>query len=293
MVAERKISAKKERANRLNARKSTGPRTPEGKEHSAQNARTHGVFCQDLLLDGEAAEEFNDIRRQFIADLRPQNLLELSLVERVAEGNWRLMRLCRHEVEEERWNQKCRKGEQKDDNWDWSEAELQKFTLLTHLCSSGRSLSAGAFRAAGKMRGAFDGPVDPFGPARQRVEQSIGRALRELRSLRACNHAADLPPSPYLNEVEEQPESDRAAEDVATAENVALVENPQNEPTASEAPASDGPAESCPPLPVHPETPQGCTGSQGEDSEQLTCEEVRSPEPGNPHPTSPGGPGEE
>lgn len=36
-------------ANRENARRSTGPRSPEGKERAAQNARRHGVMSQPAL----------------------------------------------------------------------------------------------------------------------------------------------------------------------------------------------------------------------------------------------------
>jgi hypothetical protein len=36
-------------ANRANARKSTGPRSPEGKETSAQNALKHGLFARETL----------------------------------------------------------------------------------------------------------------------------------------------------------------------------------------------------------------------------------------------------
>jgi hypothetical protein len=49
------ISAKKLAANRANAKKSTGPRTPEGKRRSSKNAVTHGMFCNDTVLPGEDA----------------------------------------------------------------------------------------------------------------------------------------------------------------------------------------------------------------------------------------------
>ena len=48
MVSEKKLAA-----NRLNAQKSTGPKTDEGKAKSARNATTHGLFCRDVVIKGE------------------------------------------------------------------------------------------------------------------------------------------------------------------------------------------------------------------------------------------------
>ena len=104
MVAESEssgISPKKLRANRRNARKSTGPRSVAGKERAAQNAIRHGAFCEKIVLDGEDAMRFKKIRRDCIGRLRPQDALELSFVERVAEGNWRLLRLQEREAHDE------------------------------------------------------------------------------------------------------------------------------------------------------------------------------------------------
>jgi hypothetical protein len=44
---EKQISAKQYEANRKNAKKSTGPRTPEGKAASSKNALKHGIFAKD------------------------------------------------------------------------------------------------------------------------------------------------------------------------------------------------------------------------------------------------------
>jgi len=48
------ITQKQIKANRQNAQLSTGPRTKRGKEIIAQNALKHGVFCKQILLEGES-----------------------------------------------------------------------------------------------------------------------------------------------------------------------------------------------------------------------------------------------
>jgi hypothetical protein len=46
-------SDKQIRANRRNARKSTGPKTPEGKSVVSHNALKHGLLSQQILLPDE------------------------------------------------------------------------------------------------------------------------------------------------------------------------------------------------------------------------------------------------
>ncbi|MEA2736690.1 MAG: hypothetical protein QOE14_3141, partial [Humisphaera sp.] len=41
------LSRRRLRANRRNAKKSTGPRTAEGKRRAARNSISHGIFCFD------------------------------------------------------------------------------------------------------------------------------------------------------------------------------------------------------------------------------------------------------
>src|SRR5207253_11310012 len=61
MVSDRKLNA-----NRNNAKKSTGPRTKEGKLASSQNATTHSLFCKHLVLPSENHQLFQVLRNSYI-----------------------------------------------------------------------------------------------------------------------------------------------------------------------------------------------------------------------------------
>src|SRR2546421_409168 len=84
-------------ANRANAALSTGPLTAQGKARSCKNAVKHGLFCTDLVLPGEDAEQLKPIRRSMIDRLKPQDALELNLVERIVQAHWKLRRCDRGE----------------------------------------------------------------------------------------------------------------------------------------------------------------------------------------------------
>jgi len=79
-------------ANRKNAKKSTGPKTPEGKAKSAQNATTHGLTASHDVIKGESQEEFDAHKQSFLDVLNPQNAVEDFLADRVASLAWRLNR---------------------------------------------------------------------------------------------------------------------------------------------------------------------------------------------------------
>ncbi len=76
-------------ANQANARKSTGPKTDDGKAKSAQNALKHGLCAERLLIDEEEREEFEALRADYLERHRPAGLAEERLVERIVQLVWR------------------------------------------------------------------------------------------------------------------------------------------------------------------------------------------------------------
>jgi len=79
-------------ANRLNAEKSTGPRTTEGKAVVSQNAVKHGLLAQKAVIVGEDLGEFEFYRDQMLGELTPAGAMESMLAERVVSLSWRLRR---------------------------------------------------------------------------------------------------------------------------------------------------------------------------------------------------------
>jgi hypothetical protein len=82
-------------ANRLNAQKSTGPRTGEGKAAVSQNAVKHGLLARHDVITSESPAEFQLYRSQILDELKPASPMESILAERIVTLSWRLKRTGR------------------------------------------------------------------------------------------------------------------------------------------------------------------------------------------------------
>ena len=96
---ENVTSEKQDRANRQNARKSTGPKTPEGKAAVRHNAVKHGLLAEEVLILGEDEAAFKDLDERLRNELQPVGELEDMLVDRIVVARWRLRRLGRVEAD--------------------------------------------------------------------------------------------------------------------------------------------------------------------------------------------------
>ena len=92
----KRITDKQLAANRANAAQSTGPRSPEGKSRSAQNARKHGFTASTFaVVRLEDLDEVARLREDAIAVYQPVNSQELFAVERIALAQQTLLRVER------------------------------------------------------------------------------------------------------------------------------------------------------------------------------------------------------
>jgi hypothetical protein len=94
------ISESKLKANRKNAKKSTGPRTARGKAYSRQNALKHAIFSRErneFLAKEENPNEFHEFYGRLLDELQPVGPLEEFEVEHIAICWLKLQRLWRYE----------------------------------------------------------------------------------------------------------------------------------------------------------------------------------------------------
>jgi hypothetical protein len=86
-------SPEKCESNRKNSRKSTGPKTAEGKARVARNAVTHGLTASP----GEPTEAYRRELAEWIGDLKRPGAAERALAERGCRASWNLRRCDRYE----------------------------------------------------------------------------------------------------------------------------------------------------------------------------------------------------
>jgi hypothetical protein len=78
--------------NRENAKKSTGPKTAEGKAASSKNAVKHGIYSKFACIPGEDPEKLDALRQDLRAEHQPASLTEEMLVDELAHHYWRITR---------------------------------------------------------------------------------------------------------------------------------------------------------------------------------------------------------
>jgi hypothetical protein len=168
-------------ANRANAQKSTGPRTPEGKAVVAQNAVKHGLLTQEVVIKGEDPGAFALYREGMLEELAPAGPMESMVAERIAGLAWRLRRAERLQgaafgtlAEEKK-------------KWVWSEEDRQYVVLQAARPGPTAPGSEDEAMAADRRI------VQDFAQTRifdrlliyeRRIEHSLYRTMAELRNLR-------------------------------------------------------------------------------------------------------------
>jgi hypothetical protein len=85
-------------ANRQNAQKSTGPKTPEGRAAVRLNGVKHGLTAETIVLKGESQADFTNLLDSFEAEHAPTTPTEEALVVQLALATWRLRRLYHQEA---------------------------------------------------------------------------------------------------------------------------------------------------------------------------------------------------
>ena len=92
------VSEEQRAANRANASHSTGPRSPEGKARSAQNACKHGFTASKFVVVRlEDLDEVAHLKHDLVAVYQPVNSQELFAIERMAIAQQTILRAARLE----------------------------------------------------------------------------------------------------------------------------------------------------------------------------------------------------
>jgi hypothetical protein len=211
-------SDKQIRANRRNALKSTGPKTPEGKAAVRLNARTHGLRSQEVLLPGEDEAAFEELSAHLRAELQPVGELENLLVEQIIAAYWRLRRLRRVEAGIFAWQlygELAERAKREARTYEWSMLD----TLGSTKDITDEHKHQEALSKAQEMKAEQDAETATLGRTFIRdadqanafsklsryettIERSLYKALHELQRLQAARHTDGEVPPPVAIDVD-------------------------------------------------------------------------------------------
>ena len=152
-------------ANRENALKSTGPKTPAGKAVVRYNALKHGILSKEVLLPNERKRDFVRFSGGLRDALQPLGALEELLVERVITASWRLRRVL--DVEQELFEQ---------EKYDTYEDRIEYRTIGEAFVSDAANYNA----------------VSKLTRYEAAIERGLYRALHEFQRLQAARAGGNV-----------------------------------------------------------------------------------------------------
>src|ERR1700694_5274993 len=186
-------------ANRQNAQKSTGPKTPEGRAAVRLNGVKHGLTAETIVLKGESEADFTNLLNSMEAEHDPASPTEEALVVQLAMATWRLRRLYRQEAGFYTCQLQSLVGMQKDLNLDdagrmghaaaWSESTLTLFN-----------------RQEGRLERTFYRALHELQRLRKEREANLALVSQESPKSPHKEVSADPPHSPSVSEGAEPPE---------------------------------------------------------------------------------------
>ena len=182
-------------ANRENAKKSTGPRTAEGKAASSRNGLKHGLCADQHLLPGEDPEDFLFLLKDLYDRFHPVGQGEEKLVLRIAAAQWRLDRAF--PIEAGIYRNRLREVEDEDAH---SQRQYLQNKEIAEFQGMPLPHPPGQYDEADVLARAFDSDcLAPNSLAKlaryeTSIEHSIERSLRQLKAFQAARHTPDPTP---------------------------------------------------------------------------------------------------
>ena len=158
----------------MNAQKSTGPSTPEGRAAVSLNGLKYGLYAKTLILPGEDPAEFDALLDRFHAEYQPATPTEEAFVSQIVMATWRRARIQRMEVAV------YKSDHEKLIVYDKSYRELDDTGRLARIAGRNAKL------------------LDNFSRQEARLERAIKSAVHELRRCRADRRAPADPAPAFL-----------------------------------------------------------------------------------------------
>ncbi len=79
---------------RRNGALAAGTKSPEGIKQSSMNALSHGLTAKAHVLTNESQAAFDKLRLEYVNRFRPQDGVEMDLVDDMVGARWRLRRIA-------------------------------------------------------------------------------------------------------------------------------------------------------------------------------------------------------